>query len=387
MSPKNQILNGDKVFMFSSVHNWMDTRILNKEAISLVEQGKRVEFYAVGNKNDAPQIQGINFHLTLQKKKWLRPLNWLFLAQEIIKSDAKFYHFHDAELLCLTSFIRKKKPDAVIIYDMHEYFVGQISTKDWLPAMLRKPISNVIKIMEKRMMRFCDGVIYAEKSYQQYFPEYKGITEEILNYPLQVKRKNAQKESVFTLIYVGDITEDRNIMGMIEVAKLLKERGFIQFQMKLIGPVTETLRIKVAKKVKEFSLENMIHFYGRIPYEAIWTHYFSAHVGLCLLKPIPNYKNSMATKLYEYMAASLPILASNFPDWSSLLSENNCGLVVDPTDFNQITQLVEQLEGNNKLSQELGINGRKAFERKYSWESQADKLGEFYMNLGKKKVR
>ena len=109
MSPKNEILNGDKVFMFSSVHNWMDTRILNKEAISLVEQGKRVEFYAVGNKNDAPEIQGINFHLTLQKKKWLRPLNWLFLAQKIIKSDAKFYHFHDAELLCLTSFIRKKK--------------------------------------------------------------------------------------------------------------------------------------------------------------------------------------------------------------------------------------------------------------------------------------
>lgn len=385
MTKKSEKLNGDKVFMFSSVHNWMDTRILNKEAISLVEQGKRVEFYAVGNKNDAPQIKGINFHLTLQKKKWLRPLNWLLLAKEISKSDAEFYHFHDAELLCLTKFIRKKKPESVIIYDMHEYFVGQISTKDWLPTMLRKPISQLIKIIEKRMMCFCDGAIYAEKSYQQYFPDYEGLTEEILNYPLQIERRNAQKETIFTLIYVGDITEDRNIMGMIEVARLLKERGFIQFQMKLIGPIAEALRIKVAKKVKEYGLENTIYFYGRIPYEAIWEHYFSAHVGLCLLKPIPNYKNSMATKLYEYMAASLPILASNFPDWTLLLAENNCGLVVDPLDFNQITQLVEQLEGNKQLSQELGMNGRQVFERKYSWESQADKLWEFYKILGKQK--
>lgn len=385
MKKKSGRLNSDRVFMFSSVHNWMDTRILNKETVSLIAQGKKVEFYAVGNQSDAPQIKGINFHLTPQRKKWLRPLRWLLLVQEVIKSDAKFYHFHDAELLCLTSFIRKKKPEAVIIYDMHEYFVGQISTKDWLPALLRKPISQFVQVMEKKMMRFCDGVIYAEKSYQQYFPEYKGYTEEILNYPLQIERKNLQKEPVFTLIYVGDITEDRNIMGMIEVAKLLKKRGLIEFQMKLIGPMDELLQNKVTKKVTENGLEDVILFYGRIPYTAIWEHYFSAHVGLCLLKPIPNYKNSMATKLYEYMAASLPILASNFPDWASLLSENNCGVAVDPQDFNKITQLVEQLEGNPQFAQKLGANGRKAFENKYSWGSQANKLEKFYRTIGKQK--
>lgn len=379
-------LDKNNVFMFSSVHNWMDTRILKKEAFSLIKSGKNIEFYAIGNQEEAPFIEGIQFHLMKKGKKWSRPFKWFFLMKKALRSGAKYYHFHDAELLCLAPLIRKQKPNAVIIYDMHEYFAAQISTKDWLPAPVRRPISKLVCVLEKKLMRYCDGVIFAETSYKQYFTEYKGLTKDILNYPLPIEQNKMQKEEVFTLIYVGDITEDRNIMGMIEVAKIVMERGRFQFQLKLIGPIAQSLKDKVNRKIIEYCLEGYIFWYGRIPYEDIWNHYFSADVGLCLLKPIPNYKNSLATKLFEYMAAGLPIIASDFPDWKSLLIENNCGLFANPLDSNEIAQLIEHLEHDKVLAQKLGTNGREAFETQFSWKSEEEKLAVFYRFLEKVRI-
>ncbi|WP_197537108.1 hypothetical protein [Carnobacterium maltaromaticum] len=101
-------LDKNNVFMFSSVHNWMDTRILKKEAFSLIKSGKSIEFYAIGNQEEAPFIEGIQFHLMKKGKKWSRPFKWFFLMKKALRSRAKYYHFHDAELLCLAPLIRKK---------------------------------------------------------------------------------------------------------------------------------------------------------------------------------------------------------------------------------------------------------------------------------------
>lgn len=374
-------LDDEVIFMFSSVHNWMDTRIWNKEIASLVENGKKIEYYAIGSEQRKCTVPGVEIHLLDEGSKKDRPKRWSYLFQQALKSKAKFYHFHDPELLYVAKKIKKYKPDAVIIYDMHEYFYGQLSTKDWIPKLIRKPLAKIVKYFERKWMKACDGAIFAEQSYQQYFNNYQGETIEILNYPIWIPKIDIGKASVFTLIYVGDITEDRNIYGMIEIVRLLKERNTEQFQLKLIGSMSGTIQEKVQKMITEYELSEEVSYYGRLPYTEIWDHNFSAHVGLCLLKPIPNYKNSMATKLYEYMAAELPIIASDFPLWTSLIENHYCGHTVDPTNYDKIVELIEQLWKEEHLAIQLGKNGRESFEKNYNWENEKNKLIKFYDSL------
>lgn len=377
-------LDNNKIFMFSSVHVWIDTRIFNKELKSLANAGKTIDYYAVETQKKQQNIEIpklVNLNLLLKIKKFKRFKRWSYLLNQALSSDAKYYHFHDPELLYLAKKLKKLKPKSIIIYDMHEYFPGQIATKDWIPFFFRFPASQLVKLLEKKWMNSCDGVIFAESSYSQHHINYKGQVETILNYPLWKEYEKKSRASLFTLIYVGDITEDRNIWGMIELVKNLKDRGHNQFQLKLIGSIQPNLKGSVEKVIFDYEISDYIHWYGRIPYEEIWEHYFSADIGLCLLHPIPNYKNSLATKLFEYMAAGLPIIASNFPDWKKLVADSTSGITVDPLNNEQILTAVEEIKANQKIADTFSENGRQAFEKNYNWKTEEKKLLSFYKQL------
>ncbi|MES5896818.1 glycosyltransferase [Bacillus cereus group sp. RP43] len=373
-------LDKKKVFMFSSVHVWIDTRIYYKEAMTLARNGYHVDLYAIENGTSITDTS-VKVHLLPNKSRWHRPSRWRYLYKEALKSDALYYHFHDPELLIVAEKLRKKKPDAIIIYDMHEHFPSQIMTKEWIPKLIRKPLSSWIHGKEKRAMQVCNSVIFAEKSYVSNYPEYKGLKKELLNYPTWQLKKKVLKEEKFTFIYVGDIVIERNVFGMLELISELKDRGYKDIQLKLIGPVDISLELQLTEKIAELGIEEEVNLYGRIPYDEIWNHYRTAHIGLCLLYPHPNFVHSLATKLYEYMAAGLPSIISDFPDWKVLTLETNCGITVDPYSLSNITDAAENLMNNPQLFRTLSESGRAAFEKHYNWESESKKLEQLYEQL------
>lgn len=374
-------LKQHKIFMFSSVHFWQDTRIFFKEAKSLSNNGWDVSFFAVGQNEGYEQIEDHNLTICLlpRNKSKFRFHQWFFLYKKALESDAKYYHFHDPELLLVSWLIKKKKPDVITIYDMHENFPKQIRTKSWIPKLLRLPLSIFIKSTEKIFLNSCDQIIFAETSYKE---DYQGLavnTIDILNYPLHVEDDSSEKTTMMpTLIYVGDITEDRNIFGMIEVIHRVVNKFGCMCCLKLIGPIEAKLKRKVDQLINDYQLSHLVHWYGRIPYDEIWPHYYQADIGLCLLHPIPNYQNSLATKLFEYMAARLPIVASNFPDWEELVHESNCGITIDPLDHNQTAVEIVRLLNNPELLKRHGNSGRKAFEKQFNWSSEEKKLLSIY---------
>ncbi|EUJ22630.1 glycosyl transferases group 1 family protein [Listeria grandensis FSL F6-0971] len=113
-------------------------------------------------------------------------------------------------------------------------------------------------------------------------------------------------------------------------------------------------------------------------YKDIWGHYQAAHVGLCLLHPTPNNLNSHSTKLFEYMAAGLPIVASDFPDFTKMLTEHDCGKTSDPEDYDALYDIIDFYMANPEKNKQLGENGKEAFNRFYNWEREGEKLSSIY---------
>ena len=88
---------------------------------------------------------------------------------------------------------------------------------------------------------------------------------------------------------------------------------------------------------------------------------------------------AVPSKIYGIMAAGIPVVALVPPqsEIAKIVKEEYCGIVVEPGDFNGLNNAVLLLKSDNTLRQNMGLNGRKAFEEKYT----TGKVAEQYKNI------
>jgi glycosyltransferase involved in cell wall biosynthesis len=104
-------------------------------------------------------------------------------------------------------------------------------------------------------------------------------------------------------------------------------------------------------------------------------------LGLLVLQPEPNFWDAMPIKLFEYMAAGIPVIASDFPLWRRIIGEAGCGLLVDPQDPQAIARAMEYLLGHDAEAEAMGRRGRQAACELYNWNSEERALLKFYSKL------
>ncbi|MBC1402847.1 glycosyltransferase family 4 protein [Listeria booriae] len=373
---KNKALNKKKVFVYSSVHVWNDTRIYYKEIETLLKADYQVEQMAVETMQQPEPRQNLTQNLFEKGSRLKRFARWFTIYKAIRRSDAKYYHFHDPELLLLLPILRKR--DGIFIYDMHENFPKALETKAWIPKRLRKPLAKIVKRVEQKGLALCNSVIFAESSYKKDYPYVTQKQEDILNYPIYQEVIQSRENEEQILLYVGGIEENRGLWIMLEALRSLKHLGHEKLKLKLVGPVSEADNEKIDTFVTEHSLASNVERLGRIPNVEINRHMATATIGLCLLKPIPNYMESMATKMFEYMSAELPMIVSDFPMWSDLMKETKSGLSLNPLDTEEVTEAIELLLENKILRQKMGANGRRHYEKTYNWTEEGEKLLALY---------
>ena len=98
-------------------------------------------------------------------------------------------------------------------------------------------------------------------------------------------------------------------------------------------------------------------------------------------KPLPNHIDAQPNKMFEYMSAEIPVIASNFPLWREIIEGNDCGICVDPLDPSAIATAIDRLVTNPREAQRLGENGRKAVLDRYNWPVEEKNLVAFYSSL------
>lgn len=369
------------VFIMTS-HPWNDPRVFYKQALSLAQK-YRVELHAPGD--GIPFIkEGVKvFPLPRYSRRYYRPVNWLRLLYRGFRTRAEIIHLHDPELLPV-GYILKKFTGKKIIYDVHEDFAATLETKSWLPACSRIFMSRILGRVEKWFARRVNVLVLAEAYYRELFIDDKVQKVGIYNYPLINLAPGNTKtgtDPVFKLVYAGGITKPRGAVQMIRVLKLVNWHNR-DYRLILIGHCQPpALKEELLALAAEMGVADKVFFAGLIPLTEVYEYYSTADIGLALLHPEKNYVRSLATKIFEYMSAGLPILASDFPDWTGLVEGNCCGYNVNPLDEQVIARRLEELLNNLDLCREMGLNGYQAFISKYNWRLEEMKLWSLYEKL------
>ncbi len=376
-----------KVCHLTSVHAYNDTRIFHKECISLVQAGydvtliapvsehfleKRVTIIPVGTWSN----RYYRFFVTIP--------NLLFKA---LKAKASIYHFHDPELLLIAPILRLSR--AKVIYDIHEDYVTSIQQKSYIPVVFRTIVASTLGFIEKVTSVLCYQVI-AERYYKERFPD----AVEILNYPLLqqhsdevAKGQPPDMEVVFDdqydwCLYTGNVTVDRGALLQLELLKAHKG-----IAIAYIGKCSEDVAEAIFSFAESEQISRQrIRIIGigiHVPRETIdyYTYSMDWLVGLALFPDTPHYARKELTKFFEYMAAGLPILSSNFPVWKKIVEENRCGFCVNPDEQESIASIIEYLLQNHDEAASMGENGRKAVNERYNWNIEEKKLLDLYRRI------
>ncbi len=364
-----------RVCHISTVHSAIDHRLFSKECVSLVEAGYEVHLIARAQSDSFDK--GVHIHAfpdygSRIVRATFGVLNIGFRANKL-RPDV--VHFHDPEILWISPFFRLF--GVKLIYDSHEHFPKQVTSKPWVkPAFVRYLLSRIVALYEFFFILFVNRVISVTPEIVNRFPPKKRCL--VRNFPILTSPKHeienlpsANSDELPIAIYVGGLTRIRGIKELVEVFARLVDRC----ELRLFGPWESEEFGDLCMKPSSPN----VFYMGVKPNEEIAPEILKADIGLALLYPVKNYLMSYPVKAFEYMSAGLPIIMSDFPYWKKLF--NGCAIFVNPIDSDEIYQAIINLIENPERREKMGALGLQMVENEYNWEPEAKKLIRLYVNL------
>lgn len=365
-----------KVAHLTSVHSIYDPRIMYKECDALRQAGYEVILIAPNEQNIVIHNDVKIISVKRQSNRLLRMTKTIWdIYKNAKRLNAHVYHIHDPELIVVGLLLKMR--GSKVIYDSHENVSQQILSKDWLPPGMRKIISDMFKISERILLRSFDYVIAATPAIAEYFID-SGIKNciNVNNYPVLNNEDAEFREDAVVkdqICYVGSIAEVRGIKQMILAMGLLND-----LQLILAGVFDD---IKLKDECKLLPGWSKVCELGFVNRAMVMQTIKQSKVGLVLLHPIINYLDSIPTKMFEYMLAGIPVIASNFSLWKNIIEDNHCGICVDPLNVHEIADAIRYIINNPEEAKIMGENGRRLVLKKYNWSSEAEKLLVLYKKI------
>lgn len=287
----------------------------------------------------------------------------------LVSQKADLLFSNDLDTL-LPDFLHHKLRRIPIIYDSHEYFTET-------PEVINRPIvMKFWKMLEKSMVPHLKYCITVNQSIADLFKEKYGNNFTVVrNIPASRK-----KDHSITRLSLG-LPENKKII-LLQGAGINVQRGaeeaveamqFVENAILLIiggGDVLSHLK----DKVKSLHLEEKVIFIPRQTPEKLFGYTCQADLGLTLDKDTNlNYRFSLPNKLFDYIHAGIPVLASPLPEISRIIKEYQIGDFISTHEPAHIASKINSMLLDNE-QMKLYRKNLETAASVLNWESESNQL-------------
>ena len=370
-----------RVVHITSAHAPFDVRIFQKECRSLVKAQYQVTLIAPTSQDSIAEGVRIKaLPLTTSRARRMTVTVWKAL-REALREPADIFHFHDPEFL--PAGVVLALSGRRVIYDCHENVADDFLNREWLPRKLRSTFSKLADLAERFAVRRFSGIVAADTQLSRRFQDACVPVVTVENYPILKEFPND---------WIGDTS--RYSLGAGVNFGGISPWTATEPLVRALGMLPEELPCKLvlggACDSKEL-LQRMAGLPGwrRIDYQGPLQRKDMiqklSHAGLAVV--MYKYKDQhddldiRSNRLFEALAAGLPVVTSNFSRWQHFVEGTGCGLAVDPDKPTEIATAIQFLIEHPETAEEMGRRGFEIVRKKYSWESEEEKLLKLYAQL------
>jgi len=357
----------------TTAHPRDDIRIFQKYCTSLsddftvellVQDGKSDKSYS--EKLSTKDLKTTNFLGMFSKYYNI----FKYLKSKQNKSEV-LVHMHDPELMPLAIFLGVCRYK--VVFDFHEDYVKQLDSKPYLNEFQKAFFRILFRPLMYLTCKLSKLTIGVTPQLVNKLTKYKDNSMLVENYPILNEIVSSHSEKEKTFIYAGNISEIRGIHEMLEFLVLLNG----SYRLILCGKFRcESLEAET----RSHPGWKYVDYQGIVDRQTLNQLFARCIAGLIFFRKVPNNLDSRPNKFYEYMEASLPIIASDIPSWETFINKNQCGITINTSNFDESSVQLKVLDKEEELA-ELGKNGRLFIENNYSWQYKYNDIRERFMSI------
>ncbi len=274
----------------------------------------------------------------------------------------------------LPNYLISKIKKTPLVYDSHEYFTA-------VPELEKNPFArNIWLKIERWIFPKLRHVFTVNQSIAEiYQNEYNIKVNVVRNIPLKreekisVSKKElglAEDKSILILQGAG-INIDRGVEELVQSMKWLDNSILLIIGN---GDVIDDLKLQA----EALNLNNKVKFINKLPYNELIKYTSSADLGITIDKDSNlNYRFSLPNKLFDYIAAGIPVLASNLPEVSRIVNKYQVGEILNSHKPEDIAEKISEML-NDKEKLNYYKNNTKSAAQELCWENEEKELINVY---------
>ncbi len=388
-----------KISILNSVHRISDTRV-RRIAESLAEAGHEITLIApsiadgeISQYDESLQIAFLSL-MNQPQGHFQEGRSFAGIIKTILsrfricaelfslggKQRADVYHCNEVDSwavgILLAIFSKSR-----VVFDVHEYYPARVT--DVLSGGVIGPIAEGFsRFLFNFLALFSDGLIFVNQSLVELYGYHGKHT--IL--------RNCVRKKDFYLLKTDEALKTRfqNRIIVLHIGSLREQYGpRVLLDSLAFLDDSKTLFLIIGGAAEDFIAEvegtgqsDRIRIIDQIPFNELLGYLALADIGISPLQPSDkNTIYSLARKFLEYVAAGIPVIVSDFPEYRALVEKYDLGLVVNPEDPQEIAAAVNRLVEDQQLRVQLGENAARAFEVELNWEMESVILLELYNGL------
>ncbi|MBA7491961.1 hypothetical protein ES702_02509 [subsurface metagenome] len=296
------------------------------------------------------------------------PIWWSFEFWWLIRNRWDVVHAMDFDTVppAMLAAKIKRKP---LVYELADIYEDQ--------RAFPRSIRTLFLYLDKMFMRQARAVIIAAEAQIEELdgiPNQNTIT--IYNSPPDLQQPVArvdQGDTVFTIFYAGALHKLRQ-SNLDTVFQAIRDIDNVSLVVAGYGDQAGEIE-------RQAKTTDQMQFLGWLSYPETLQRDLTADLLISLYEPTRLNRHSLPNKLFEAMMCGKPILVTKGTAMARVVEKEDCGLVVDSSNVDEIREAITRLREEPELCRQLGANGRKAYEQRYSWEIMAQRLLNLYQRV------
>jgi len=268
----------------------------------------------------------------------------------------------------------RRKP---LVYDSHEYFTGQYGLQE------RRFSYNTWKKIERCIVPRLRYMITVSDSIAELYNAEYGVSPEVIRnaaysssgiVPARLEEIGIKNNDFRLIIQGAGLNPGRGVPELLDAMKLVSGVHLI-----IIGSGDALSTIKM--KISSLGLNERVTLISQLPWREMMRYTIACDAGISLDKDTCiNQKLSLPNKLFDYLSAGIPVIASPLPEVSKIIHEFNCGVVAEAVTPECISKAIIKLRDNKELTAGMKESAKTA-SKVLNWERESIRETAFFRKI------